>query len=162
MITEMNELNNETVELLIKHNMKISTAESCTGGLLSALITAVPGASAIMDEGFVTYSNTAKMKYLGVNEDTLKDYGAVSSETAYEMADGLFKRTGADITVGITGIAGPDGGTQEKPVGLVYAGICVNGITKVIKMNHSGSRDEVREKTCKKVFETIKNEVSVL
>lgn len=162
MITEMNELNNETVELLIKHNMKISTAESCTGGLLSALITAVPGASAIMDEGFVTYSNTAKMKYLGVNEDTLKDYGAVSSETAYEMADGLFKRSGADITVGITGIAGPDGGTEEKPVGLVYAGICVNGITKVIKMNHSGSRDEVREKTCKKVFETIKNEVSVL
>lgn len=162
MITEMNKLNNETVELLIKHKMKISTAESCTGGLLSALITAVPGASAIMDEGFVTYSNTAKMKYLGVNEDTLKDYGAVSSETAYEMADGLFKRSGADITVGITGIAGPDGGTEEKPVGLVYAGICVNGITKVIKMNHSGSRDEVREKTCKKVFETIKNEVSVL
>lgn len=162
MTAEMNGLNNETVELLIKHKMKISVAESCTGGLLCALITAVPGASEIMEEGFVTYANTAKMKYLGVNEDTLKDYGAVSEETAYEMAEGLFRRTGADVTVGITGIAGPDGGTEEKPVGLVYAGICINGKTKVIKMNHSGNRDEVREKTCQKVFEMIRNEVSVL
>lgn len=162
MIAEMNGLNDEVVLLLIEHNMTIAAAESCTGGLFAALITEVAGASAVINESFVTYANSAKMKHLGVKEATLDAHGAVSRETAYEMAEGLSKRTGADITVGITGIAGPDGGTKEKPVGLVYAGICINGKTEVIKMNHSGNRDEVREKTCKKVFETIKNRVSVL
>lgn len=162
MIAEMNNLNNEVVELLIERKMTISAAESCTGGLFAALVTEVAGASEIIGESFVTYSNEAKMKHLGVNEATLNKHGAVSRETAYEMAKGLFKRTGANVTVGITGIAGPGGGTAEKPVGLVYAGICINGKTEVIKMNHSGNRDEVREKTCRQVFETIKNRVSVL
>lgn len=162
MIAEMNNLNNEVVELLIERKMTISAAESCTGGLFAALVTEVAGASEIIGESFVTYSNEAKMKHLGVNEVTLNKHGAVSRKTAYEMAEGLFKRTGANVTVGITGIAGPGGGTAEKPVGLVYAGICINGKIEVIKMNHSGSRNEVREKTCRQVFETIKNRVSVL
>lgn len=162
MIAEMNGLNNEVVELLIKQKMTISAAESCTGGLFAALITEVSGASDVIGESFVTYSNEAKMKHLGVRAETLEAHGAVSRETAYEMAEGLFKRTGANVTVGITGIAGPDGGTEEKPVGLVYAGICVNGTTEVLKMNHSGSRNEVREKTCIEVFKMIKNRVSVL
>lgn len=162
MIAEMNGLNNEVVELLIKQKMTISAAESCTGGLFAALITEVSGASDVIGESFVTYSNEAKMKHLGVRAETLEAHGAVSRETAYEMAEGLFKRTGANVTVGITGIAGPDGGTEEKPVGLVYAGICVNGTTEVLKMNHSGSRNEVREKTCIEAFKMIKNRVLVL
>lgn len=162
MIADMNGMNEKVVHLLIEHNMTIASAESCTGGLFAALVTAVAGASEVINESVVTYSNEAKMKYLGVKEATLIKYGAVSRETAYEMAQGLYNKTGANVTVGITGIAGPDGGTSEKPVGLVFAGVCVNGDTEVIQMNNSGNRDEVREKTCRQVFEAIKNRVSVL
>lgn len=162
MIAEMSGLNEQAVEFIIKHGMTVSAAESCTGGLFAALITEVAGASEIFNESFVTYADRAKAEHLGVKEETLRKYGAVSSETAYEMAEGLYKKTGADIAVSITGIAGPGGGTAEKPVGLVYSGIRINGKTCVLKMNHSGSRNEVREKTCKKVFETIIKELSVL
>lgn len=162
MKAEVNGLNKEVVELLCSKGMKISAAESCTGGLFAALITDVSGASDVLDESFVTYANSAKMKHLGVKKETLEKHGAVSYETAFEMASGLHIRTGADVTVGITGIAGPGGGTAKKPVGLVYAGVCINGETEVIKMNHSGNREEVREKTCGQVFETIKNKISVL
>ena len=160
MIADVGTLNKEVVRLLQKRNMTISAAESCTGGLFCALITSVAGASDVLNEGFVTYANTAKMKYLGVKESTIITYGAVSSETAYEMAQGLYERTDADVTVGITGIAGPGGGTAEKPVGLVFAGICVNGSTEVMEMRYSGTRDEVREKTCRCVFEKIISIVS--
>lgn len=148
-------VNKEIVALLTERKMKISAAESCTGGLFAALITNVAGASCVLDESYVTYANTAKMKLLGVRENTLREFGAVSSETACEMAQGLYARTGADVCVGITGIAGPDGGTAEKPVGLVYAGICFCGNTEILKMNHSGSREEVREKTCVEVMSRI-------
>ena len=94
--------------------MTVSAAESCTGGLFAALITNVSGASEVLNESFVTYANSAKMKYLGVKGETLEKHGAVSYETAFEMADGLRKNTGADVTVGITGIAGPTGGTKRK------------------------------------------------
>ncbi len=155
MKAEVNGLNEELVSLLTEKNMKISAAESCTGGLFAALITNVPGASSVLDESFVTYANEAKMKHLGVSEKTLDRHGAVSYETAYEMANGLYERAKADVTVGITGIAGPDGGTKEKPVGLVYAGICVRGKTEVLKMLHSGNREEVREKTCAEVMARV-------
>lgn len=162
MKAEVNELNEEIVKLLAEKKMTISAAESCTGGLFSALITNVAGASDVLNESLVTYANSAKMKYLGVKPNTLDAYGAVSRETAYEMADGLQKRTGSDVAVGITGIAGPGGGTKEKPVGLVYAGICINGKTEVLEMKHDGTREQVREKTCREVLKDIKDKISVL
>ena len=159
MEAEVNGLNEAVVKLLAEKKMTISSAESCTGGLFSALITNVPGASDILNEAFVTYANSAKMKYLGVKEETLEKHGAVSHETAFEMAEGLRARTGADVAVGITGIAGPGGGTKEKPVGLVYAGVCVNGKTEVIEMRHDGTREQVREKTCIEVLKNIKSRI---
>lgn len=161
MKADVNGLNEDVVRLLIAKKMTISAAESCTGGLFAALITDVPGASDVLNESFVTYANSAKMKYLDVKADTLKEHGAVSRETAYEMALGLQKRTGADVTVGITCIAGPGGGTAEKPVGLVYAGIYIGGEVEVLEMRHDGTRERVREKTCREVFNHIKSRISV-
>ncbi len=162
MKAEVNGLNEDIVKLLGEKNMKISSAESCTGGLLAALITNVSGASAVINESYVVYANEAKMKLLGVRKETLDLYGAVSEQTAYEMCIGLHERTNADVAVGITGIAGPDGGTPEKPVGLVYAGICVNGKVEVLKMQHNGTREEIRENSCIEVLKHIKNQISVL
>ncbi len=105
---------------LIAENISFSCAESCTGGLFAMTMTEVPGISAVFDRGFVTYSNRAKMEEIGVKAETLEKYGAVSEETAVEMAEGVKKVTGSRLCVSVTGIAGPDGGTEEKPVGLVY------------------------------------------
>ncbi len=162
MKADVNGLNADVVKLLREKHMTISAAESCTGGLFAALITNIAGASDVINESFVTYANEAKMKYLEVRADTLEKHGAASCETAREMAEGLRKRTGADVTVGITGIAGPGGGTAEKPAGLVFAGICIKGETEVIEMRHDGGREEVREKTCRQALEYIKNHISVL
>lgn len=109
-------------KLLIDKNLTISTAESCTGGLLSSRLTDVSGSSAYIFKNFVTYSNEAKTEILGVRRDTLAQYGAVSEQCAYEMAQGLHNVTGCDIAIGITGIAGPNG-DENKPVGLVFIGI---------------------------------------
>lgn len=105
---------------LIDRNISFSCAESCTGGLFAQTLTEVPGISSVFDRGLVTYSNKAKMEELGVRSETLAQYGAVSEETAIEMAEGLKKVTGTRLCISVTGIAGPDGGTEEKPVGLVY------------------------------------------
>lgn len=105
---------------LIERNISFASAESCTGGLFAKTMTDYPGISAVFNRGYVTYSNTAKIEELGVNEQTLEKYGAVSEETAVEMAEGLKRRTGCRLCISITGIAGPDGGSEEKPVGLVY------------------------------------------
>lgn len=152
-------LNEEVVQLLADKRMKISAAESCTGGLFAALITNVAGASSVIDESYVTYANEAKMKILGVRAETLEQYGAVSEQTAYEMCTGLYERTDSDVTVSITGIAGPDGGSIEKPVGLVWAGVCIQGKTEVFRMQHDGTREEVREKTCIEVLKYLKNNI---
>ncbi len=109
--------------ILIDNNLTLSVAESCTGGLLSSLLTDVSGSSAYIKANFVTYANEAKMQYLDVKEETLLQHGAVSIQTAEEMVDGLLSKTGSDIAIATTGIAGPTGGTEEKPVGLVYIGI---------------------------------------
>lgn len=114
-------------KLLLKEGKTISCAESCTGGMFAAALTDIPGISQAFERGIVTYSNRAKTEELGVKEETLKKFGAVSSETALEMAKGLKAKTGSDICVSVTGIAGPDGGTAEKPVGLVYIGLCYEG-----------------------------------
>jgi nicotinamide-nucleotide amidase len=105
---------------LLEHKISISSAESCTGGLFAQTMTEIPGISAVFDRGFITYSNQAKMEELGVQAKTLERYGAVSEETAVEMAKGLKQVTGSRLCISVTGIAGPDGGTDEKPVGLVY------------------------------------------
>ena len=111
------------VKLLIKKKIKISVAESCTGGLLASTITSISGASKIFDLGLVTYSNQAKIKILKINKDIIKKYGAVSHECCYAMVNNLSKISKANINVSITGIAGPRGGTKKKPVGLVYIGV---------------------------------------
>ena len=109
-------------EKLMENSITISSAESCTGGMFAEKLTSVPGISAVFGRSFVTYSNEAKMEILGVKKETLEKYGAVSEETAREMAEGLKKVSGSRICVSVTGVAGPDGGTPEKPVGLVYIG----------------------------------------
>ncbi|MCR5673675.1 MAG: nicotinamide-nucleotide amidohydrolase family protein [Lachnospiraceae bacterium] len=140
-------LEETVVDLLEKNSLTISTAESCTGGLLSGRIINVPGASEIIKVGFVTYSNKAKRKYLGVKKSTLDKYGAVSEQCAREMVKGLTAQTKADVGLSTTGIAGPDGGTEDKPVGLVYIGCNVCGSVKVMECHFSGTRSEIRQRT---------------
>jgi nicotinamide-nucleotide amidase len=132
--------------LLIKNSLTISTAESCTGGMIASRLINYPGISEAFLEGAVTYSNEAKVRTLNVNEETLRKYGAVSEETAKEMALGIVKRTGSDIGIVTTGIAGPGGGTVEKPVGLVYIGLYYKGEVKAYRQVFNGNREEVRRK----------------
>ena len=141
-------------EVLKSKNMTIATAESCTGGMIGAALTAVSGVSECYGFGVVTYANEAKEKLLGVSHTTLETVGAVSYETACEMAQGALKLPGADIAISVTGIAGPGGGTEEKPVGLVYIGIAQkNGEVKAYKNNFLGGRDAVRTQTVVKALE---------
>lgn len=135
------------VNLLEKNELTISTAESCTGGLLAGRLINVPGVSDVYKEGFITYTNKAKRKTLGVNKSTLKKYGAVSEQTAKEMAVGAALAADTDISISVTGIAGADGGTNEKPVGLVYVGVCIKDIVHVEEFRFSGDRANVREQT---------------
>ncbi len=132
------------IELLKEQNKVISVAESCTGGMLASRIVNVSGSSQVFKEGFVTYSNDAKMKHLGVSEDTLKENGAVSPEVVKQMCDNLYDKSDADITLSISGIAGPNGGSEEKPVGLVYFGINHKGETTVYRKVFNGNREMVR------------------
>jgi nicotinamide-nucleotide amidase len=160
MKAEVDERNLEDVvgELLVSKGLTISTAESCTGGLIAATLVNYPGISAVLSQGVVTYSNEAKVKLLGVNEDTLDKFGAVSEQTAKEMVQGLIKLTGTRVGISVTGIAGPGGGTEEKPVGLVYAGLYIDGSVAVTKFNFSGTRQEVRRETVIKVLEWLRRE----
>ena len=121
-------------KLLIEQELVISTAESCTGGLVSSMLTDVSGSSAFVKMNFVTYSNEAKQEILGVQPETLEKFGAVSEECASEMAEGLMQKTGCDIALCTTGIAGPTGGTKEKPVGLCYIACRFKGQTIVKKI----------------------------
>ncbi len=144
--TKENEtLEENVVSLLKKCDITVSTAESCTGGKLAGKLVNVSGASSVFGQGFVTYSNKAKKKLIGVSKNTLKKYGAVSKQTAKEMAEGVSVTTGSDIGIGITGIAGPDGGTEEKPVGLVYIGCCVKEKVTVKEYHFVGDRNDIRE-----------------
>lgn len=125
---------NAVGELLKQREKTLASTESCTGGLVSSLLTDVSGSSEYIFANFVTYSNEAKMKYLGVSEETLSKYGAVSEQTAKEMAEGLLKVSGCDYAVATTGIAGPTGATEGKPVGLMYLGLASKTETKVVKV----------------------------
>ena len=140
-------------DMLIEKDLTLGTVESCTGGMISARLTNVPGVSAVLKNCFVTYSNKAKRKLVGVKKETLEKHGAVSKQVAKEMAKGLANLHKTDVAIAVTGIAGPGGGSKEKPVGLVYIGCCVNGHTKVIKCHFSGSRLEIRQATVAKALE---------
>lgn len=144
-VKENETLEGAVVRLLEKYELTVSTAESCTGGLLAGRIVNVPGASEVFKEGFVTYSNKAKRKLLDVSKATLKKYGAVSEQTAKEMAAGGAFAADSDTCIAITGIAGPDGGTEEKPVGLVYIACYVKDKVTVERCQFRGSRDKIRE-----------------
>ena len=150
----------ETVaKLLVNNNMTIAVSESCTGGMLSSKLIDYPGISQSFIEGCVTYSNEAKMNRLGVKKETLDKYGAVSSETAIEMAVGIAKNLNTNIGLSTTGVAGPGGGTDEKPVGLVYIGIYINGDVKVKKCNFSGSRDKIRSRATNEALNLLRLEL---
>lgn len=136
------------INLLREKGIMLSTAESCTGGMLASRLINVPGASEIFERGFITYSNNAKIEELGVSSNTIETYGAVSEQTAVEMVKGLVARTGTRAGIAVTGIAGPDGGTAEKPVGLVYIAISLDGHVECRKFNLAGGRQRVRNVSC--------------
>jgi len=146
-------------EKLLENNITVACAESCTGGMVAAAFTDMPGISSVFIEGAVTYCNDAKMRRLGVKAETLDKYDAVSAETAMEMAEGIARTSGADIGVSTTGIAGPGGGTEEKPVGLVYVGFYRNGVAKAFKLNYPGLRETVRTRAVDAVFYIIRDEL---
>lgn len=138
-------LETAVVELLHNQNLTLTTVESCTGGALSARIINVPGASEVLKQGFVTYSNRAKKKYIMVKKSTLKEHGAVSEKCAKEMAKGGCFITNSDAALSVTGLAGPDGGTEATPVGTVFIGCCLKGKTTVKEFHFNGSRNKVRD-----------------
>ena len=133
------------IQAAIKKNITITTAESCTGGMVAAALTSMSGASAVFEAGFITYANSAKTKLLGVPEALIKKHGAVSKEVAKAMAEGARKKAGATIAISITGIAGPTGGTAQKPVGTVFIGVATPHTTTVEKHLFSGNRTQIRK-----------------
>ena len=152
----MHSLVEELSLLLTQKNMRLVTAESCTGGMIAAAITDRSGSSAVFERGYVTYSNEAKIEELGVKSETIETHGAVSEQTAAEMAKGALKNSHADIALSVTGIAGPNGGTKEKPVGLVYIGIALqNKEPHIIKNLFEGDRTSIRQATVEKALELL-------
>ncbi|MDU6115112.1 MAG: competence/damage-inducible protein A [Paeniclostridium sordellii] len=150
----------ETVaKLLVEKNLTIAVSESCTGGMVSSMLIDYPGISQVFMEGCVTYSNEAKMSRLGVKKETLDSFGAVSTETAIEMAKGVAMNLKTNVGLSTTGIAGPGGGTTEKPVGLVYIGLYINGKIKVKKLNLAGSREKIRVKATKEALNFLRLEL---
>jgi nicotinamide-nucleotide amidase len=150
------ELPNVVVDLLRERGLSLALAESCTGGLLAARVTDVPGASAVLERGFVTYANRAKVEEIGVDPSVLDRHGAVAEETAAAMAAGAAKAAGTSIGVGITGIAGPDGGTPDKPVGLVYVAISGAAGTRVRRSIFPGGRERVRYQATQVALEMLR------
>ncbi len=144
------------VQKMIERNYRITTVESCTGGLLAGRILNVSGASRCYNQGYITYSNEAKETLVGVSHETLERVGAVSEEVAGEMAKGGAKVSKSNIALSVTGIAGPEGGTKEKPVGLVYIGCYLNGTVRVRKCNFSGDRLENRNHSVEASLQLLK------
>ena len=146
---------NKLIAKLVKKKLKISTAESCTGGLVAYSIIKNSGVSKIFTGSIICYSNNAKIKYLSVSKKTLSKYGAVSRNVANEMIDGLYKNEKTQICVSTTGVAGPNGGTKEKPVGLVYVGIKIKKKKYIFKKNYKGTRLQIQNKTKNFIFNKI-------
>lgn len=149
-------LEEQVVDKLLKLGYHISFAESCTGGLCCGNLVNVTNASKVLDVSFVTYANEAKMEFLGVSADTILKYGVVSEQVAYEMAAGVAQTAKSQVGVGITGVAGPGGGTDKKPVGMVCFGFSVNGSVKTYTMQFGEiGRNQVRKSSVEFVFQTL-------
>lgn len=146
------------VQCLKKNKLFLTTAESCTGGLVAAAVTSVPGASAVFREGYVTYCDDAKHRLLGVCTKTLQRYTAVSAQVAQEMAEGGAVRTGAQVCVSVTGVAGPDL-ENGRPVGLVYIGCYYKNTVSVQECHFDGSRQEIREQACTYALKLVLSEI---
>ena len=160
-------LNNQLKKLttlLKKKKIKVAVAESCTGGLISYNLTKIPGSSKYFMMGVVSYSNKSKIDLLKVRQKTLTKYGAVSTETCKEMCKNLLKTSKTNIAISVTGIAGPDGGTKKKPIGLVYIGICSKKKLEIIKFsfNKKLSRINIQNQTLIKTIKLIKNHINIL
>ena len=158
-----NQIKNLT-RILKRKKIKVAVAESCTGGLISYNLTKIPGASKYFMAGIVSYSNKSKIELLKVKQRTITKYGAVSSETCKEMCKNLHKITKSNITVSVTGIAGPDGGTKKKPIGLVFIGVCSKKKLEIIKLNFNKklSRVNIQNQTLVKTIKLIKNQINIL
>lgn len=152
-------LEESVIRLLEEKKMTVTTAESCTGGKLSGRLLNVSGASGVYNEGYITYANASKEKILGVKHETLETYGAVSEQTAAEMALGAAKAADADAALSVTGIAGPGGGTAEKPVGLVYIGCAVNGEVTVKEYRFTGNREKNRDYAVARAITLLREEL---
>ena len=152
----MNDLSSKVVRILTKKKLSVSFAESCTGGLLASTITSISGSSKVFNMGLITYSNNAKVKLLKVPKKTITKYGAVSHETCLSMVENLSKISKSNISISITGIAGPNGGTKQKPVGLVYVGL-KKGRKIIIKKNlfKNKGRVSIQKATVKKVLKMV-------
>lgn len=153
---EKETLEDVIVKMLSERGLSIATAESCTGGLLTAAIVNVPGASDVLKAGFVTYSNKSKQKLIAVEKASLKKHGAVSAKVAKEMAKGCAKAAKTDVGIAVTGIAGPGGGTAEKPVGLVYIACHIKGKTKVAELHLTGNRRKIRDYAAAKALVLVR------
>lgn len=160
-VIKMN-LEEKIVAKLLEKKYTVTTAESCTGGVLAGRILNVSGASGVYNEGHITYSNEAKERLLGVSHETLVEFGAVSQQTAKEMAEGAAKAAKAEIGLSTTGIAGPGGGTPEKPVGLIYVGCSINGETVVQECRFQGSREENRNAAVEAVLGLLWEKLSCI
>lgn len=147
----------EVVKTLIQKNISIATAESITGGLISKMITDVPGSSAILKESFIVYSNEAKVSILGVEKNIIDKYGVVSKEVAREMAEKLYDKTKRNICISTTGNAGPTV-CDDKPVGRVYVGIAIDGVIETYECNFDGDRNDIRCKTSDFVFNKLRKQ----
>ncbi|MEE1228974.1 MAG: CinA family protein [Lachnospiraceae bacterium] len=158
-IIEAEPLEKKIARILIHRNLTVTTAESCTGGLVASTLINADGISEVYKEGYITYSEEAKEKLLGVKEETIDTYGVVSRETAYEMAEGAAKAAGAKCAIAVTGLAGPGGGTKEKPVGLVYIGCYVEGKTVVKHCFYGGDRRNIREQATREALEILYCEI---
>jgi nicotinamide-nucleotide amidase len=155
---ELRDLAEQLGECLVARGLKLATAESCTGGWLAKIITDIPGSSAWFTGSVVSYSNEAKRSLLGVLENTLNEFGAVSGETVLEMSDGLFAHTDADVAVSVSGIAGPDGGTEEKPVGLVWLSWGKRDKSVFANpYNFTGDREDVRKQSIKQALNNLQD-----
>lgn len=152
----MTKLQKNIAESLTRKKLSLSICESCTGGMLGTLITSEPGSSKYFCGGVIAYSDEVKQRVVGVRQATLREYGAVSAEVAREMAQGMLKRFKADISISITGIAGPTGGTKKKPVGLVYLCVATRQHVAVENCMFKGSRNQIRREACNKVLRLLK------
>ncbi len=158
-LKEGKHIEEQVVERLKELQLTVTTAESCTGGLIAARLVNVAGASQVFGRGFVTYANEAKEEELGVKHETLQQHGAVSKQTVKQMARGAAAHGKADVAIAVTGLAGPDGGTKEKPVGLVYVGIFYKDKVYWQEFHFKGNRSTIRELT---VVNSLQNVLRVL